>query len=453
MSFDSYHKWLGIPPENQPPHYYQLLGISVKEQDADVIQTAAQRQRSSIEDHLHGPHHREATQLIYEIEEAELTLLSPELREDYDQRVKLVLKRQKSKQSGRNLDPDSNRPAGEGSGLMRRFFGITSVILIAFLIMAYFAYQRPRTEEEKRRLQAQPISFEKKPALAEPVAKINDSAPSPPTAPAPVAKTQAEAVEWVFSVGGKVKIKNGNGIELIERVADLPSNAYRVYEVDLNRCEIDDASLQNLLPITEMESIILNSTPITDQSFAVINQLTNLKLLHYAGSKVTGKGLAQLNDQLKLIALYVNNLDLEDEEALKFVVQYPDLKYLSLAETSVTGRTLAAITSLNNLEHIQIHQTKIEDKDLEQLQTFPQLKQLLLGSPLISEKTLLETVQNLNQLNELRIYEVVITDAGTTALANMKNLTQIQLIRTQITDANVNRLKQALPDAKILVEK
>lgn len=30
-NFDPYHKWLGIPPEEQPPHYYRLLGIKLFE--------------------------------------------------------------------------------------------------------------------------------------------------------------------------------------------------------------------------------------------------------------------------------------------------------------------------------------------------------------------------------------------------------------------------------------
>ena len=27
--FDPYHKWLGIPPEEQPPNYYRLLGVAL----------------------------------------------------------------------------------------------------------------------------------------------------------------------------------------------------------------------------------------------------------------------------------------------------------------------------------------------------------------------------------------------------------------------------------------
>ena len=42
--FDPYHKWLGIPPEDQPPHHYRLLGVPLYEDDAAVIESAADRQ-------------------------------------------------------------------------------------------------------------------------------------------------------------------------------------------------------------------------------------------------------------------------------------------------------------------------------------------------------------------------------------------------------------------------
>ena len=32
-TFDPYHAWLGIPPEQQPPNHYQLLGLQVFEPD------------------------------------------------------------------------------------------------------------------------------------------------------------------------------------------------------------------------------------------------------------------------------------------------------------------------------------------------------------------------------------------------------------------------------------
>ena len=40
-NFDPYYKWLAIPPEEQPPHHYRLLGVQRFESDPDVIATAA----------------------------------------------------------------------------------------------------------------------------------------------------------------------------------------------------------------------------------------------------------------------------------------------------------------------------------------------------------------------------------------------------------------------------
>ena len=43
-SFDPYYRWLGIPPDEQPPDQYRLLGVKRFEEDPDVIEAAADRQ-------------------------------------------------------------------------------------------------------------------------------------------------------------------------------------------------------------------------------------------------------------------------------------------------------------------------------------------------------------------------------------------------------------------------
>ena len=46
--FDPYHKWLGIPPAEQPPNHYRLLAIPLFESDPDVIANAADQRMSHI---------------------------------------------------------------------------------------------------------------------------------------------------------------------------------------------------------------------------------------------------------------------------------------------------------------------------------------------------------------------------------------------------------------------
>ena len=55
MAFDPYHKWLGIPPEEQPPNHYRLLAIPKYESDADVIETAAEQRTLLLRTFQTGP--------------------------------------------------------------------------------------------------------------------------------------------------------------------------------------------------------------------------------------------------------------------------------------------------------------------------------------------------------------------------------------------------------------
>jgi len=54
MAFNRYHKWLGIFPKIKRPTYYQLFGIDFNEEDIEVIQSAAEKQRSHAQQFEQG---------------------------------------------------------------------------------------------------------------------------------------------------------------------------------------------------------------------------------------------------------------------------------------------------------------------------------------------------------------------------------------------------------------
>ena len=47
-AFDPYFKWLAIPPQEQPPNHYRLLGVPLFISDLDVIESAADRQMAHV---------------------------------------------------------------------------------------------------------------------------------------------------------------------------------------------------------------------------------------------------------------------------------------------------------------------------------------------------------------------------------------------------------------------
>ncbi len=87
-TFDPYRKWLGIPPEEQPPHYYRLLAISAFESDPDVISNAADGRMSQVKSYQAGPHARLSQQILNQIAAAKVCLLDPQKKAAYDRRLR-----------------------------------------------------------------------------------------------------------------------------------------------------------------------------------------------------------------------------------------------------------------------------------------------------------------------------------------------------------------------------
>src|SRR5262245_13277758 len=62
--FDPYYIWLGIPPAQQPPHHYRLLGVEVFESDWEVIDSAANQRMTYLQELASGDHIKESQQLL-----------------------------------------------------------------------------------------------------------------------------------------------------------------------------------------------------------------------------------------------------------------------------------------------------------------------------------------------------------------------------------------------------
>lgn len=84
MSFDPYYHWLGIPPREQPPNHYRLLGIELFEPNEDVISFAADRQMAHLRAFQNSKQAADSQRLLNEVSAARVCLLSSERRAAYD---------------------------------------------------------------------------------------------------------------------------------------------------------------------------------------------------------------------------------------------------------------------------------------------------------------------------------------------------------------------------------
>src|SRR4051794_16360065 len=85
--FDPYYKWLGIAPQDQPPHHYRLLGLEVYEADPQVIDAAANRVTAYIKGCAQGPYAATGQKILKEISAARLCLLDERQKARYDAKL------------------------------------------------------------------------------------------------------------------------------------------------------------------------------------------------------------------------------------------------------------------------------------------------------------------------------------------------------------------------------
>jgi hypothetical protein len=83
-NFDAYHRWLGIPAKDQPPHHYRLLALEPFESDLDVIESAADRQMGHLRTYQTGKNAALSQKLLNEVAAAKICLLNAAKKAAYD---------------------------------------------------------------------------------------------------------------------------------------------------------------------------------------------------------------------------------------------------------------------------------------------------------------------------------------------------------------------------------
>ena len=133
-SFDPYHKWLGIPPDQQPAHHYRLLGIDLFESDADVIEAAANQRTAYLQELAAGEQVELTQKLLNEITQARRCLLNADQKQAYDAQLQ-------SQQPVRPVSRPETEPEGPTNktsktpSLLAGLGIATSVVLIVVLIV------------------------------------------------------------------------------------------------------------------------------------------------------------------------------------------------------------------------------------------------------------------------------------------------------------------------------
>jgi hypothetical protein len=198
-SFDPYYKWLGIPPAEQPPNHYRLLGVTLFESDLDVIANAADQRIGHVRAFQIGKHSDESQRILKAISAARVCLLNADKKAEYDAglrsaadaavnaepRVVAV-----SSRGGMHRAPRKQKP----TWLLAVCGSAVAVAVFAFAIGLLSS-----GDEDAGQTAARPPAVEPTPPVASkplPAASVGDTEPpaeaSPPQAEPPAAQDPSE---------------------------------------------------------------------------------------------------------------------------------------------------------------------------------------------------------------------------------------------------------------------
>lgn len=204
---------------------------------------------------------------------------------------------------------------------------------------------------------------------------------------------------------------------------------------NLDRLELTPRTLDAIAQLTELQSVSLWGTNVSDSEISRLLPLKNLSSIDLSYTNVSGDVLTTLSKIPELAEINLEGCDVDDKH-LEQLTGFERLITLRLAKTHVTDEGLRHIEKLKNLIHLDLSACEISDEGLRSLGHMPNIRHLWLS------KTIRYGQDDRSDL----------TDGCVDFLTSLTTLIDLQIASSQISDEGVKRLKIALPDARIDTE-
>jgi hypothetical protein len=201
---------------------------------------------------------------------------------------------------------------------------------------------------------------------------------------------------WIESLGGSVTT-DSKGV---------------VTGVSLRGSWVNDTDLRRLASYSELTTLDLSLTHITDEGMAELKNLRNVADLNlYYAEYVTDQGVAAIKDWKKLKRLNLHGTKSSDT-ALEHIAGVTSLQSLDVGSTLMTDVGLERLSTLINLKELTMGGNELGDAGLQALRQLPTLTYLDLSGRQGTDKNVwtimmstagLDAVLSLHNLQELRV--------------------------------------------------
>ena len=245
------------------------------------------------------------------------------------------------------------------------------------------------------------------------------------------------------------------GLDLLDAVIDTSDLVHLTKLPRLGRlalpCEIDEAAATHLAACPRLHRLTLGYREITG---AEINQLANWKQLQYltiTHATLTGEALAAIGALPALKSLEIYASELSDDQ-LSHLRLPGTVSMLGLKQNNISGPGLEKLANhAQNLSFLGLEFNDLTNQSLSALKGFANLKKLYLNNcPGITEEGIGSgSLQKMEQLQELSLRGLKVTDASVEALSELAFLNKLSVRGTGVTWDGVDQLKKAMPETYI----
>lgn len=231
----------------------------------------------------------------------------------------------------------------------------------------------------------------------------------------------------------------------------LPPSKDQVY-----RIAVEADQPEALAPLTELRpgdlyALTLEGPGVTDASLASVANLSGLRELELIGARISDAGLQRLAHLTLLTSLRIVSPPAAPRAQINgpgLTILRPmlHLTHLDVSGTTFGDRALPLLDGLAGLETLNIAGTEVTDSSLGSLRHLRNLTVLAFGTgPGLASKitgSALYAVRDLENLRELYLYGVPMSQIGFEALGSLRRLSYLDLRATGLTAQDVPELSK-----------
>ncbi|QDT35414.1 LamG-like jellyroll fold domain-containing protein [Thalassoglobus polymorphus] len=222
-----------------------------------------------------------------------------------------------------------------------------------------------------------------------------------------------------------------------------------VWEVKLGRTEIRDNVAPLLCSIPKLNSVLLGNNQIGDKCIQELCEFqSDWKAFFLSHTNVTDASLKAMSGQSNLISLHLTGT-LVTNEGLASLSNVPKLSHLELAQTAVSDGLLSRLPNKLGLKRLNLIRTELSEKGLRELGECPNLTWLELDGRGVYP----ETIQHILKLRELETLYMKASQVEIDDVSKLQNLPKLKFLNLEkipnLNRSDLDLLRKRLPKCKI----